>query len=363
MSAAAENPNRTRPRILELGSWHYCKDVYPEGTDVLWTGERPIPRGRAARGFADCTPWRFIKAMREARRGKYDLIIVYMPLRPAWHPRYWLRAFFRQPLRPLSAMTRVFGVSWLRFVKLSVPIAVLDMNDAFIVGSHNFFLLDKATAAFKRELPVDRWHILCHSAHPALPTRRVRRNRRWNERLAKIRPISLPAARIDTEGEHPEKTSDVFFVGEVAENSWVRRVGLSELEALRSKGLKIDIPHDRLPHDEFLRRLSSAWLAWSPSGYSWECYRTAEAAQCLTVPVLNYPTVERHAPVREHEHVLLYDVTPGSLSSVIERGLSDKPRLRQMALDLRDHVRKYHLQEAMVDYVIDETLRAADRRS
>jgi hypothetical protein len=74
----------------------------------------------------------------------------------------------------------------------------------------------------------------------------------------------------------------------------------------------------------------------------------------LTVPVLNYPTVERHAPVREHEHVLLYDVTPGSLSAVIERGLSDKPHLRQMALDLREHVRKYHLQDAMVDYVIDE---------
>ncbi|MGM4924893.1 glycosyltransferase family 1 protein [Tardiphaga sp. 804_B3_N1_9] len=361
MSATAESPNRTRPRILELGSWHYCKDIYPEETDVLWTGERPIPRGRAAKGFADCTPWRFIKAMREARRGAYDLIIVYMPLRPAWHPRYWLRAFFRQPLRPLSAMTRVFGVSWLRFVKPPVPIAVLDMNDAFIVGSHNFFLLDKATAAFKRELPVDRWHILCHSAHPALPTRRIRRNRRWNERLAKIRPISLPATRIDTDSEPPEKTSDVFFVGEVAENSWVRRVGLSELEALRSKGLKVDIPHERLPHDEFLRRLSSAWLAWSPSGYSWECYRTAEAAQCLTVPVLNYPTVERHAPVREHEHVLLYDVTPGSLSAVIERGLSNKPRLRQMALGLREHVRKYHLQDAMVDYVIDETLRADGR--
>jgi glycosyltransferase involved in cell wall biosynthesis len=250
-------------------------------------------------------------------------------------------------------------------VKLPVPIAVLDMNDAFIVGSHNFFLLDKAAAAFKRELPVDRWHILCHSAHPALPTRRIRRNRRWNERLAKIRPISLPAARIDTgllwKGDHPEKTTDVFFVGEVAENSWVRRVGLPELEALREKGLRIDIPQDRLPHDEFLRRLSSAWLAWSPSGYSWECYRTAEAAQCLTVPVLNYPTVERHAPLREHEHVLLYDVSPGSLSSAIERGLSDKPRLRQMAAEARGHVREFHLQGAMVDYVIDETLRADGR--
>ncbi|MDB5505286.1 MAG: hypothetical protein JWR89_5188 [Tardiphaga sp.] len=353
----------SQPRILELGSWHYCKDIYPDSTDTLWTSDRPIPGGRQnPKGFAVCTPWRFVRAMRDVRQGKYDLIVVYMPLRPAWHPRYWLRALLRQPTRPLAALS-VFGVSWLRWFKLPVPVAVLDMNDAFIIGAHNFFLLDKATVAFKRELPVDRWHILCHSAHPALPTRRIRRNSRWNRRLAKIQPISLPATLISTEalwqGEQPEKTSDVFFVGEVAENSWVRRVGLAELEALRVKGLRIDIPTERLPHAEFLERLSKAWLAWSPSGYSWECYRTAEAAQCLTVPVLNYPTVERHAPLRENEHVVLYDVTPGSLTSAIERALADKLRLRQMALAVRDHVRQHHLQHAMVDYVIEETLRCA----
>ena len=354
-----EIENISTPRILELGSWHYCKDVYPDSTDVLWTGERPLPRAESE-GFESCTPRRFIRAMRDARAGKYDLILVYLPLRPAWHPRYWLRALFRQPLRPLTAMLRVFGVAWLRLVKLPVPIAVLDMNDAFIVGAHNFFLLDRATLTFKRELPVDRWHVLCHSAHPALPTRRIRRNARWNRRMAKMRPIALPAAPIDTEslwqGEHPEKTTDVFFVGEVAENSWVRRAGLPELKALQANGLKIDIPAERLPHAEFLRRLSQAWLAWSPSGYSWECYRTAEAAQCLTVPVMNYPTVERHAPLHADEHAIFYEPSPGSLSSAIEQALDDKTRLRQMACAARDHVRQHHLQQAMIDYVIQETL-------
>jgi hypothetical protein len=258
-------------------------------------------------------------------------------------------------------MLRVFGVAWLRLVKSPVPVAILDMNDAFIVGAHNFFLLDLATLTFKRELPVDRWHILCHSAHPALPTRRIRRNPRWIRRLEKIRPISLPAASIDTgrlwQGPYPEKTADIFFVGEVAENSWVRRVGLAELEALKAKGLKVDIPAERLPHDEFLRRLSQAWLAWSPSGYSWECYRTAEAAQCLAVPVLNYPTVERHAPLRDTEHAIFYDLAPGSLSNAVAQALEDKDRLRQMAYAVRDHVRQHHLQKAMIDHVIEETLR------
>ena len=66
------------------------------------------------------------------------------------------------------------------------------MNDAFILGRHNFFLLDEADIVFKRELPVDRWHMLCHSVHPMLPTRRIRRQPRWQARLAKIRPIALP---------------------------------------------------------------------------------------------------------------------------------------------------------------------------
>ena len=342
-------------RILEIGDFHYVKQQYPERTTLLWTGARSPLLDRSQ--YFDCTAARFLRAIADVRAGRYDLVVAYMGLRSPWHPRNWLRALLAEPMRPLTALSRVFGVSWLRFVPISAPLVVLDMNDAFILGRHNFFLLDKADVVFKRELPVDRWHILCHSLHSRLPTRRIRRQRRWQQRLAKIRPIALPSPVIDTgaprHGEFPEKTTDVFFSGNVAENSWVRRTGMAELEELARRGIKVDVPAQRLPPEEFRSRLTRAWLAWSPSGFSWECFRTSEAAQCLSVPVLNYPTVELHRPLVDGRHVIYYNPEPGGLVRAVETALADKHKLERMAIAAREHVLRYHTPRALVDHVIE----------
>ena len=342
-------------RILEIGDFHYVKDQYPERTTLLWTGGRPPRLGRS--NYFDCTPGRFVRTIAEVRAGRYDLVVAYLGLRSPWHPRNWLRALAAEPMRPFSALSRVSGVSWLRFVSIPAPFVALDMNDAFIMGRHNFFLLDKADLVFKRELPVDRWHILCHSVHPMLPTRRIRRQPRWQQRLAKIQPIALPSPVIDTgslrPGEFPQKTVDVFFSGNVAENSWVRRTGMAELEELAKRGVKVEVAAERLPPEEFRARLARAWLAWSPSGFSWECFRTSEAAQCLAVPVLNYPTVELHRPLLDGRHVIYYNPEPGGLVRAVETALSDKERLEQMANAAREHVLRHHTPRALVDHVIE----------
>jgi hypothetical protein len=342
-------------RILEIGDFHYVKEQYPERTTLLWTGGRSPLLGRSQ--YFDCTAARFLGAIADVRAGRYDLVVAYMGLRSPWHPRNWLRALAAEPMRPLTALSRVFGVSWLRFVSIPAPLVVLDMNDAFILGRHNFFLLDQADLVFKRELPVDRWQILCHSVHSMLPTRRIRRQRRWQERLAKIQPIALPSPVIDTgaprHGEFPEKTTDVFFSGNVAENSWVRRTGMAELEELARRGIKVDVPAERLPPEEFRRQLARAWLAWSPSGFSWECFRTSEAAQCLSVPVLNYPTVELHRPLVDGQQVIYYNPEPGGLVRAVETALADKQKLERMAIAAREHVLRYHTPRALVDHVIE----------
>ena len=342
-------------RILEIGDFHYVKDEYPERTTLLWTGGRSPLLGRSQ--YFDCTAPRLLRAMADVRAGRYDLVVAYMGLRSPWHPRNWLRALVAEPKRPLAALSRGFGTSWLRFVSVPVPLVVLDMNDAFIMGRHNFFLLDQADVVFKRELPVDRWHILCHSLHPRLPTRRIRRQPRWQQRLAKIRPIALPSPAIDTglppQDEFPAKTVDVFFSGNVAENSWVRRTGMAELEELARRGVKVDAPAERLPPEEFRRRLARAWLAWSPSGFSWECFRTSEAAQCLAVPVLNYPTVELHRPLLDGRHVIYYHPEPGGLVHAVETALGDKEKLERMAIAAREHVLRHHTPRALVDHVIE----------
>ncbi len=108
-----------------------------------------------------------------------------------------VRSLIGDPLHPWRALTRAFGVSWLRFVECPVPLVAADFSDYFGIRRPSFFLLDKADVVFKRELPADRWQVIAGSAHPALPTLRIRSNRRWQERLEKLRPIALPPPQVD----------------------------------------------------------------------------------------------------------------------------------------------------------------------
>lgn len=358
---ARDKMQKVIPRILEIGDLQYCKQMYPEQTTSLWTGWRPSKVLKTS-DYSDCTPRKFAAAIRDAAAGHYDVVVAYMPARSPWLPRYGLRAFAREPWRPVSTLTRVFGVSWLHHAGIRPPLIALDMNDTFTIGAHNFFLLDRADFIFKRELPADRWHTLYGSAHPNLPTRRIRGDSKWQTRLAKLRPLALPMpvldAKVFAEG-FPEKTVDVFFAGEVEKNSWARRAGLEELKALSKRGIVVDIPEQRLPRREFYRRMASAWLAWSPAGYSWECYRTGEATQCLAVPIVNHPTVERDRPLLDGVHLFQYDIEPGGLTRVIEKALSDKGRLQQMAMAARAHVLSQHSLRALVNHVIRTALGAS----
>jgi len=247
---------------------------------------------------------------------------------------------------------------------------VVDLNDHFGIRRPGFYLLDKADVVFKRELPADRWQVLAGSAHTALPTLRIRSNRRWQERLAKIRPISLPVPRVEipslADGSFPEKTVDIFFSGNTTANSWVRRTGLVALKELAARGIKVDIPDKILPRNDFHRRMSQAWLAWSPSGFGWDCYRTGEAAQCLTVPVVNHPTIERYRPLLDGQHLIQYDIEGNGLARAIETALADKERLQQMALAAREHVKTHHTLRALASHIIETGLsfksQAVDRR-
>ena len=130
-------------RIREIGDSHYCKTIYPDQTTLLWTGYRPT---RPTHGAFDCTPSQFVRAMHDVHAGRFDLMVVYMSQRSPLHPRYWFRSLAQTPLKPYSAMARVFGVSWLRAMRLPIPLMVMDMNDQFGIGPSNFFLLDKADA-------------------------------------------------------------------------------------------------------------------------------------------------------------------------------------------------------------------------
>jgi glycosyltransferase involved in cell wall biosynthesis len=347
-------------RILEIGDYHYCKDVYPDHTTLLWTGWRApfLDPG----SYDDCTPQRFLDAMNAVQAGRYDVLVAYFSQYSPFHPRNWLRTLVREPTKPVAALTRGFGVAWLRYPRVPVPIAALDMGDAFLFGLHNLPLLDRAAACFKRELPVDRWRVFVGPGHPIFPSARMRRSRRWQARVEKLQPITLPVPSIDlpeVAGGFPEKTADLFCAVDRTGNSFVRQRGLSEIAGLAQRGIRVDSPEQRLPREEYWRRMSRAWLTWSPEGLGWQCYRHGEAPQCLSVPIISRPTVERDRPLVAGEHAFYYDVEPGGLTRAVEAALRDKERLRRMATAGREYVRAHHTERAVVDRAIDAALNAA----
>ena len=337
-------------RILEIGNHELFVHAVPQQTEFYWTGLKP--RGRAARVFG---PLQMIRSLRKLRRGEFDLLVVHASQYAPWHPRSFLTVLRDWHIRAPLGLFAIFA--W-RFVHQfhGVPIVAVDLGDPCIIGAHNFFLLDRCCAFFKRELPSDHWLVFCRSGYPNFPGRRWRSKEHYRQRIGKLKPISLglpPPPRVSLAAE---KQADVFFAGTIESNSTVRTAGLRELKTLASEGYAVDVASERLQQPAFLQRMSAAWLAWSPGGLGWDCSRHYEAPLAGTVPLMNDPTILRHQPLQAGEHCVLYPVEPGGLAEAARRALADKPRLRKMAQAAAAHVREHHSFAARAEYVTSTVL-------
>jgi len=256
------------------------------------------------------------------------------------------------------SLTRALGPQLLR-ASTSAPVAILDFEDLPLINRNNFFLLARADAYFKRELPVDRWRLFMKTGHPNMPTTRFRGQQRYADWLKKIHPISigLPLSQFDMLPADPvAKSVDVFFSGRVEQSSSIRTGGMAELLALKKMGVVVDISDRPLPPAEFYDRCARAHLTWSPEGYGWDCFRHYEAPVCRSVPVINYPTIERYSPFVAGEHAFFYNVEPGGLTRAILSALQDKPGLSRMAEAGRRHVLAHHSPMGISRYVVETTL-------
>lgn len=348
--------DRSEPRplrILEIGVNLFFARAAPDQTEFYWTGIKP--RGFASRALGPCA---FVRSLAKLRRGEFDLLVIHPPLYSPWHPRSLLTALrdwnWRAPLG-------LFAMFAHRYVHLfhGTPIVVVDLDDACVIGAHNDYLIDACRAYFKRELPSDHWLAFCARWYPKFPGRNWRSWRRNRQRIDRLRPISLgPALGMSYEGlaEAPQKTADIFFVGAIEGNSTVRPAGMSELRKLQDEGYVLDIPDGRLDATDYLRRLAAAWLAWSPGGLGWDCYRHYEAPLAGTVPLISNPTILRYQPLRDGEHAFYYPPEPGGLAAAARKALADKPRLRQMAEAARAHVRAHHVLRARAEHVVTVVL-------
>lgn len=347
-------------RILEIGDRALFAETFPENTTLLWTGVRKIAPSPRRRNFGLAGAGFLLGAL---RTGAFDLIVCYPPLDNPFGSRFLLRLLGKYFVLFSPALLRGSAALFLR-MPTETPLAVLDTEDTNVVERHNFFLLPRCRAYFKRELPPDHWKVFVGTAHPHLPTARVRRNRRLREGINKLRPLSLgigEAKLQQTAGLATEKTTDVFFAGALS-NSTVRACGAEQLRALSERGYRIDLAEPDLPATEYFARCARAWLTWSPEGMGWDCFRHYEAAACGSVPVISQPTIHRHEPLRDGVHCFYYDAQGDSLEKTVVQALSDKPGLTKMAQAAREHVLRHHTHRRLCEYVIATTLDGAHPR-
>ena len=350
--------SRAALKIVEIGDKPFIKSAFPEQTYFFSTSAAG-PATDLQAGIFNIS-LSTIKYLRELLSDSTISLIVCHPTPSSpWGARAVSRALFnKRILRGQVPLLRAFGPQFLRG-QHSAPLVVLDQDDYPLIDRSNLFLLERCQLYFKRELPTDRWRVFLKTAHARLPTYRFRKQARWERLIEKLRPISLGLPLRGHGGGYPqstEKTADVFFAGRVEASSWVRKVGAGELASLSEAGVRIDAPEGRLDPQEFYSRCASAWLTWSPEGYGWDCFRHYEALACGSVPIINYPTIERHRAFVDGEHALFYSGEAGSLGRVVLGALADKQRLSRIAGAGRAYVMEHHTPVALATHIVEQGL-------
>ena len=239
------------------------------------------------------------------------------------------------------------------------PLIVVDFEDEATIHPSDLPLLQACRLYFKRELPVDRWRLLIGALGGRENHTAVRANPHYRALISKLHPLPLGLPLLETRHSIPvyeiQKTIDLFFAGSFDASSWIRTTGLAELEALRADGISVEIAKSLDP-SAFYRLCAQAFITWSPEGFGWDCWRHYEAAACRSVPLINYPPTERYAPLRQGEHALFYDPTPGGLTQAVLAALADKPKLLAMAGVARAHVLANHTPEAIAELMVSKAM-------
>lgn len=344
-------------RFVEIGASPFFKNCFPDQT--LHFSTFPGARADPSNNIFNVSMQTLPHLWRALHDPATSLVICQPTTFSPWHWQWLMRVVFNRRIFTSGVpLARTTGPQLLRF-QIAPRIAIMDMDDLPVINRSNFYLLDRCHIYFKRELPADHWRLFLKTGHPNLPTPRFRHDDVYRRRIAKVEPISLglphemyrrlpvPAA---------EKTTDVFFAGQVADSSTVRARGLPELLALRDKGVILDFPEGPVSPDEFYRRCAQARLVWSPEGLGWDCFRHYEALACHAVPIINHSGNDRYQPLVQDEHALYYDVEPGYLTRAVITALQDKPRLERIAQAGREHVMAHHTPPAIARHIVARTL-------
>jgi len=341
-------------RILEIGDRGYFYHRVPEQTTWVWSVKSRL-HDEGARPEHKFT-WRLAwELKRRIERGDFDVIFITYLSIPLFRPEYWLLKNLWNVLRRILFKFHSLAAYLIFFCQTrDVPIAVIDIWDDPLVRPQYFPFFPRLKRYFKRELPQNLWQVFLFTSRRSENLHNIAKQPFLIECGKKIRTFPWVCYEFgDFSAVRPEeKNMDVFYAGNNANT--VRLSGLPQLEKLRAEGWRIDLPSERLPPEEFQRRLSRSWLAWSPQGFGWQCTRHYEALMYGAVPVMNYPGIFRYHPLVEGQHAFYYGCEDDDLVRVLRLALADKERLQQMVVEGRKHLRQWYSTEAVLTYVWNE---------
>ncbi len=294
---------------------------------------------------------------RDLVHGHYKLVMLEAARKCLWNPHRSafqnLTSVARHLLAPSSFAP--YLILWAATYS-KVPIIAYDMADTMLISSESLFLFPFVRCYFKRELPQNKWHVFLSVTAKCGDVSNIRRQRFFQEALVKVRPFPL---QIDSKPylfskvSAAQKQVDVFYAGDNLKTT-VRTDGMPLLAKMREMGLNVDVSETRLDYDEFCRRISRAWLVWSPEGSGWDCHRHYESLINGAVPVINYPTICRYKPMIDGVHALYYGCEEDDLIRVISKALADKKRLLKIISAGRAHLQEWYSITSLGTYVLKE---------
>lgn len=343
-----------RPRVLEIGYLNLTRDCDFESMFIDFRFTKNGAGGDCLKSLWE----KASSARHEIISGNHELLMIreigrYIYRRDVSLARNLMRFAMRYYLVYCAKIAR----------KAGMRVLTIDMVDESFLDGMDIRLMDQSHLYFKRELPANAYKAFArvkpHHQEPMLKAG----SEESKGRMAKLRPISLGAihdptepVRLDAESRFSEPTTesskryDVFFSGSVT--NLPRLKGLETLLEMRAEGYNILILEKAVSRQEFWDLLSCAWLAWSPEGMGWDCYRHYEAALVQAVPLVNHSPNLRYKPFIHGKHALYYDLEENGLRNTIVDALKDKTRLLEMAHAARSHVLKHHTTRERCNHMI-----------
>jgi hypothetical protein len=128
-----------------------------------------------------------------------------------------------------------------------------------------------------------------------------------------------------------DKEYDVCFAG--ALNSNARQFAVDTLKRLADYDLNIYIPSENLDKKSYCQMLQKSWLALSPEGIGFHCFRHYEAMAMGAVPLINFPETDLITCHEDAVDVLFFNLKFEDFKEKIMNSLRDKEMLMKIILN------------------------------